>query len=104
MARPRLHANGSERNASWRARHNLSKVTVEVPSEFANVIRTFARLLRSQPDHLTAIIGLYDICFSDIAKKQLAIRFLLRVHWNPLDYTWIDGIADHIARNTSKRS
>lgn len=50
--RPRKHANATERNAAWRTRCRLVKITLEVPEDKAEEIRRIARQFRSVDTYL----------------------------------------------------
>jgi hypothetical protein len=49
VGRPRKHLTVVDRVRAYRLAHGLRKVTVDVPSEFADELRKFSRQLRDQP-------------------------------------------------------
>jgi hypothetical protein len=58
--RPRKHANATERNAAWRKKHRLVKVTVEVPQSAVEQIRWIARQFRSKDSLAARVSELMD--------------------------------------------
>jgi hypothetical protein len=76
--RPRKHQSDAERIRAFRSAHGLRKLTVDVPTKFADEVRDYARQLRKAADAASKV---EDSFHSSFEPKEAAASYVLSTRW-----------------------